>query len=255
MKKDGQGRRTVTEPKSRIICLPHAGGSAATFASWQRGLDDGIELYAVQYPGRGSRSGEEPITEPEAMIAALIEEIGPLTGIPYVLFGHSLGALLAFEAARGLRERGCALPCAMMLSSCRPPIRLPSSFVVDAVNLPDSDFLNQLSTLGGVPETLCDEPALRELLLSATRSDFELVSRYRYSAQARLDVPAVLLYGADDHHVDGDMLSDWRCEFVDAPEVRKFPGGHFYFEEPEAAQAIQAEIRSRLTPQTIVSVI
>ncbi|MBL4542021.1 MAG: thioesterase [Rhodobacteraceae bacterium] len=244
---------TGGDARSRLFCLPHAGGSAAVFQSWRKTLDPQIELCSLQYPGRGTRLDEDAITELDTLIGELATAIAPLTDRPYALFGHSLGALLAFEVTRALGRGDARMPSALFLSACRAPMLLPSPFIVEAAALPEDAFITALRTLGGVPEDLIEEPAFREVLLASTRSDFDLVSRYRYRATAPLDVPATLLYGQTDKHITGETLRDWRVEFTEAPAVRRFPGGHFYLEADPVRNDILALVTDALTPDSIVA--
>lgn len=246
-------RSADARPTSRVICLPHAGGNAGSFAHWRRDLPPGTELCIAQYPGRGARHDERPISDPVQMIAELAHAIRPLTDLPYVLFGHSLGALLSFEVTRALRAGGGALPRRLFVSASRAPKHLPSPFVLDAVRLPEDAFITALRTLGGLPDDLLDEPALREVVLSATRRDFDLVSRYRYQPDEPLDVPLTVMHGRSDKHLQPELLRDWRIEAVEPPEVYAFDGGHFYLENSATCAEVLALMTRALAPQTHVT--
>jgi medium-chain acyl-[acyl-carrier-protein] hydrolase len=244
---------TEARPTSRLICLPHAGGSTASFAHWRKHLPPATDLCIAQFPGRGAREAEPPITDPAAMVIELAAAAVPLTDLPYVLFGHSLGAILAFEVARCLRRSGHPPPCGLFVSASRAPRHIPSRFVLDAVQLPEDAFMTAIRTLGGLPEDLFDEPALREVVLATTRRDFNLVARYRYQAELPLTVPLTVLYGRADKHLPRVLLDDWRLESSATAEILAFDGGHFYLENGSTRDEVLALMTRALFPPAHVT--
>src|SRR5262249_42750474 len=108
-----------SESRIRLFCFPYAGSSAQIFHGWQQDLPRTIEVTPVHLPGRGKRIREKPFTELTALAEVLTGEISPHVDKPYALFGHSLGAIIAFEVARGLRRRGLPLPRRLFVSGCR----------------------------------------------------------------------------------------------------------------------------------------
>jgi surfactin synthase thioesterase subunit len=246
-------RATEARPTSRLICLPHAGGSPESFAHWRQHLPPGTELCIAQFPGRGPREAEPPITDPARMVAELAAAVATLTDLPYVIFGHSLGAILAFEVTRSLRRSGLSLPRGLFVSASRAPRHIPSRFVLDAVHLPEDAFIAAIRTLGGLPDDLLDEPALREVVFAATRRDFDLVARYSYQPEAPLDMPLTLLYGRADKHLPRDLLEDWRLETRAQAEIVGFDGGHFYLDNSTIRDEVLALMTRALLPPTLVT--
>src|SRR5262249_51547113 len=108
-------------PRLRLFCFPHLGGLAQRYAAWPRALPPGVEVCAVQLPGRSPREDEPPIRDVEAPLAALEEAMLPLGDAPFAFFGHSGGALVAFELARHLRRKGRRLPEKLLLSAPESP--------------------------------------------------------------------------------------------------------------------------------------
>lgn len=229
-------------PIGRVICIPHAGGGADYFAPLRAELPDDVELTVIEYPGHGSNRREPPIREFNEMVAALVGVIEHLTDLPFVLFGHSMGGLLAFEVAREQQRLGKNLPIHMYLSSSKAPVNLPSRFVLEAVKLPDQAFLSRVESLGGLPGEIMEHVELQTLVAKLLRNDFDLLSKYRYVPGPRIPVPISVLYGRDDGHITPDTLADWRLETVEPPEIRAMPGGHFYFQDPATLAGIGSEL-------------
>ena len=242
-------------PVGRLICLPHAGGSAAYFAPWRDYVPDNIELVVVQYPGRGGNGSDTPIHDPDEMVARLVVVIRDLDPLPFMLFGHSLGGLLAFETVRALRQRHMDLPLHLYISATKAPMHLPSRFVVDAVSLPEPEFLDTVKSLGGLPEDMLENAELRELVTRVMRTDFDLAARYRYKPQAPLPVSMTVLCGEADGHVSRDTLLDWKAEVLTEPDIRMLAGDHFYLEKPRNISTIARDLALRFNPPARTQII
>lgn len=215
-----------TPAVTRTYCFPHSGGSPGEYLRWGARLRD-HDIRAVQLPGRGSRLGEEPFTRMGALVEALIGHLALDT--PYVLFGHSLGALVAYETARSLRAWGLPGPDALVLSGTAAPHALPPRPSLNGLDGPG--LLAEIERLyGPVPATLHEDPELSTLLLGGLRADLEIVSGYRPVVSEPLSCPITVLGGRDDDEpLDG--LGAWRAYTSGAFDLRLFPGDHFYFRE------------------------
>jgi surfactin synthase thioesterase subunit len=212
----------------RVICFPHAGGSAGAFLAWQPAFGQQVDLQALEPPGHGRRIGELPIADLERLLDAIEGAVQPLLDRPCVLFGHSLGALIAFELARRLRHPAIER---LVVSACRAPRHLPSPLVRELANLDDEAFVEGTRVFGGLPDEVLENEDLLAIFLPILRADFDLVSRYRYRPAALLDIPVVAINGEDDPHVPDEMLEAWQDE-TSLPLVRQtFAGGHFYLFE------------------------
>jgi len=232
----GQAARLADPWAPRIFCFPHAGGSPRAFASWQAGLDD-AEFLAICRPGREHRVAE-PAPTIEQLIdgaTAAITAVTEADGRPFYLFGHSLGALVAFEVCRRLPES--AAPRRLLASGCSAPALLPSQRVKQIANLTGRDFAEAIGFFGGLPAEVIADEDMRELLLPALIADFHLAVGYRYRPGPRLTVPATLIVGRDDPHVKAEQIGPWDDEFTRPPDRYWVDGGHFYF-EPQPAAAI-----------------
>ncbi len=220
----------VTADSPRIFCFPHAGGSPRAFLDWQGGLADDAEIVAVCRPGREHRAVEpspaigELIDGATAVIAAATER----DGRPYYLFGHSLGALVAFEVCR--RLTGPAGPRHFVASGCSAPSLLPLQRVKQIADLTGAEFAEAIGFFGGIASEVIADPELRDLLLPALIADFRMAVGYRYRTGPALAVPATLVVGRDDPHVKQEQIAPWDREFNWPPDRHWVDGGHFYFD-------------------------
>lgn len=225
--------RPVLRPRVRLYCFPYAGGNATVYRAWPRALAADVEVCAVQLPGRGTRFNEAPITSPAQMIDALEAALGPHLALPFAFFGHSMGALIAYELACRLRDRGGPAPVHLFLSGHSGPGLPPSE--PPAHNLPDAEFLDRLRRYGGTPEEILREPELLSLLLPVLRADFTLYETWRDAGHAPLDVPFCVLGGQDDASAGRDRLEGWRTRTRGSFALHMLPGNHFFLHSAEAA--------------------
>lgn len=220
----------------RLLCLPHAGGGALAYRAWANGGIPGVAVTGVELPGRGSRLFEAPFRRAEPLVQALAEVVQPLTAEgPYALFGHSMGALLAFELAHELRQRGAPAPRRLFVSGRRAPHLSPPRRGLHL--LPDDELLAEVRRLDGTPQAVFAEPELVQLLLPAMRADFELCDAYACAARPPLTCPITALGGLDDPAVDPDTLDAWRQHTLAGFARQVLPGGHFYLLEAGPAVA------------------
>ncbi len=234
-----------SHPSGRVFCFAHAGGSADSFMTWREQLPPSIDLAAVQYPGRGRRIDDEPIQEIDEIVEKVTEALMPLTDVPYVLFGHSLGALLAFETARRLVTAGRS-PRLLVASACRSPSLLPSPAVVKAASLDGLHFINAIRAFGGIPAEIANDHDVLDIVTPIIRSDFKLVANYRYRPGRRLPVPILVANGSSDQHTSPANLEGWALESTEEVEFRTFEGGHFYLEDDENRDLLIDAIASEL---------
>lgn len=215
---------------ARICCFAHAGGNPRSFLHWQPALADDAELVAVLPPH--PPGGRLSFADYVAGAAEAISRSASQDGRPIYLFGHSLGALIAFEVCRELRDEPALAH--LIVSALAAPTLLPSARVRELSRAEGREFADALVFFGGMPSELLAEPELLELLLPAVRADFVLAAEYRYRPDLPLRIGATVITGRDDPHIGQPQLEPWRAEFVQPPDVRWVPGGHFYFEDRPA---------------------
>ncbi|MFF5706519.1 thioesterase II family protein [Streptomyces sp. NPDC012794] len=230
----------VPGPSTRVFCFPHAGGNPRTFLGWQPGMADDAQVLAVCPPGRGHRFREPAPASLAALAdgsAAAIALTATADGRPFLLFGHSFGAVLAFEVARRLDGvRGFA---GLVVSGCGAPSLLPTPRVVEAARLDGRAFTEAVGFFGGLPPEVLEDEAVQELLLPHLKADFRMVAGYRYRPGTPLAVPVTLLNGTEDPHVSAAALDAWSRECAAPPDRHWTDGGHFYFEDrPDAVTSV-----------------
>lgn len=206
----------------RLFCFPHAGGSPLFFRGWSAALR-GVEVHTVCYPGRAERFGEPPARDLCAMARRIGEEIGASDDTRrIVLFGHSLGALVAYETAAVLAERGVAVH-GLCVSGSRAP-QLPRPDAPDGAEA----VLRTLAELDGTEPELLADPGFRELILPALTADFAMLGAYVRPDRAPLDCPVTALVGEADPRVTPAQAAAWQGSTRGAFRLRTVPGGHFY---------------------------
>jgi medium-chain acyl-[acyl-carrier-protein] hydrolase len=227
-----------------LHCFPYAGGGASTYRGWQSKLPLGLRVRAVQLPGHEERFGEPPLASFDAVMAHLAETLLPSLREPYALFGHSMGALIAFEVARELQRRGGPLPAWLFVSGMNAP---QSARPDDWHLLPDADLLALLRRLGGTSHELLEDRSLQSLFLPLVRQDFALSASYRYREDASLPCPLSVWGGDDDPTTTVDGLEGWRAQTTSAFRLRMLAGTHMFVHlEREALVAGLAEDLRRL---------
>ncbi|WP_184350219.1 alpha/beta fold hydrolase [Streptomyces olivoverticillatus] len=221
------------DPAARIFCFAHAGGNPRTFLGWQDALGDEAQIVAMCPPGRGHRYKEAAPSGMAEFADSAAEAIAAAADRPVLLFGHSFGAVMAFEVARRLGD----LPQLRRLiaSGCSAPSLLPTQRVVDTAKLEGREFTEAVQFFGGLPPEVVANEDLQELLLPALRADFRMVADYRYRPAAPLTVPVSLVNGREDPHIKEAGLRPWQQECAGESAYHWAEGGHFYFDDrPEA---------------------
>ncbi|WP_250401621.1 thioesterase II family protein [Streptomyces cellostaticus] len=226
------GRPLTVTPERHLYCFPHSGGLPGEYVRWGQYLS-GTQVYGVCPPGRGSRAAEPALTDLHGLVHGLLAETEFVA--PYDLFGHSLGALVAYEVTRELAARGRPLPERLVVSAFPAP-HLPRRGARLSA-LPDEDLVAVLKErYGGIPPQIAADPDLLALLLPAFRADFALLENHRYRESGPLPVPLVVLGGEADS-VTPEQLDAWERHSTAPVRRHTFAGGHFYFRDDMAPLA------------------
>lgn len=220
------------DARMRLFCFPHAGGGAAAFRGWADVFPRDIAVSAVCLPGREKRASEKPLRDMDSLSAALCDAIQPYLTKPFAFFGHSMGAVVAFELARRLRARNLPLPACLFVSAARAP-----QFRRGYVPPPepsDEEFLEQLRRLEGLPREVLEHEELLRLVLPVLRADSALYRNYVYREEPPLSRPIRAYGGAEDPNVRREHLEAWAQQTTASFGVRILPGGHFFLNSARA---------------------
>ncbi|MET7572878.1 alpha/beta fold hydrolase [Streptomyces sp. NPDC005492] len=218
--------RPAGHASARLVCLPHAGGAASYYLPVAKALSPGVEVLTIQYPGRQERRLER-LRETVAELADEITEvIRPLTEQPLYLFGHSLGATVAFEVARRLEAEDVKL-AHLFVSSRRAPDLNRNERVYERS---DQDLIKQIRSLAGTAPDIFDDPEMTAMVLPAIRSDYKAAETYVYAPGPKLTCPVTAFIGDADPMVSAAEANSWE-RHTDGPfQLRIWPGGHFYLD-------------------------
>ena len=209
-----------------MFCFPYAGGGASTYRGWGASLPNDLEVCPVQLPGRESRLREPAFTSIESMVPAAADALAPYLNLPFVLFGHSMGAAISFALARELRRRGLPQPLHLFVSGRRAP-HLPAR-EEPIHQLPDPEFMAKLRELNGTPEEVLQHAELMKLLLPILRADFAVNETHVFTAEEPFDFALSAFGGLGDEDVTREDLEAWRLHTRGRFRARMLPGDHFF---------------------------
>lgn len=213
----------------RLICFPHAGGSASVFRGWAERLPDSVEVVAVQYPGRQDRIHEEPISDMGQLTERLVEALAPQFDRPVAFFGHSLGATVAFEVARELHPR-FPTPLRRLVASARLP---PGKVGPSGYDFTRDDHLRRyLRSLGGRGGMALHNGELWQVVVPPLRSDLLMSQRYAFRQGAPLTCPITVIVADGDTSCNADDVRGWARYSLGAFDEHVIPGDHYYVEDP-----------------------
>lgn len=215
-----------------LYCFPYAGAGPATYASWPQRLAPAIQVKAIRLPGRGTRSREPLIDKMQVLVEMLAHEIEPGLGHEsFAMFGHSLGAFLAFEVAKIVFERSRKRPAVLIVSGAPAPhLRSPRW---STEGLSDDQMVQLLKGMDGTPAAVFEDAELRSYVLPLIRADFNLLSNYILEPTEPLNCPILVLRGDCDPDVSVEGADGWK-EYTTGPvKVMSLRGGHFFIHSAE----------------------
>ncbi|WP_031525364.1 thioesterase II family protein [Streptomyces sp. NRRL F-5123] len=210
-----------------LVCFPHAGGSAGYFFPLSRALAPEVEVLAVQYPGRQDRRAEAVVEEIPLLAARIAEVLRERAGARLVLFGHSMGAVVAFEVVRLLEGGGVADPSvAGIIASARRAPSLPPGTAVHLRD--DAGIMAEIRRLSGTDDAVIGDRELMLSLMPAIRGDYKAIETYRCPPGATVGCPVTAFAGEADPVATPEQVAAWSGHTTGAFSLRTFPGGHFY---------------------------
>jgi len=241
-----------------LLCLPCAGASATMYLRWQRSLTARLRVVPVELPGRGARMGEPFAASYDSLVGPLAQAcLRAAGGARFALFGHSMGALLAYGVACRLQAELGVRPAALAVSACAAPaVRSGERY---AEPLDDARLMADLRAQGGTPDAVFAEPELLRLTLDVLRADYRLCHGFRRSAVGAPLACPVHVFGGVRDRITEQELRAWSLETHGPVTLDRFEGGHFFLREGEAgflrvlaARLLQAEALER-SPESLAS--
>jgi medium-chain acyl-[acyl-carrier-protein] hydrolase len=217
------GRRA--SPTVRLLCFPHAGAGATAYRLWASGVPSSVEVLAAQLPGREDRLDEALPGDVRELANQLVQELSGTLDQPYALFGHSMGALIAFEFASLITIRNEKRPIRLFASGYGAPHAHRSTSRLH--ELPLNELIRELERQGGTPEAVLRDPDLMAIYAPVLRSDLAMCARYEFSGASRLDIP-ITVFGGDRDIAVSSTLAAWSELTSSTFDLRIFPGDHFF---------------------------
>lgn len=227
----------------RLLCFPYAGGAAHVYADWRQAIPQQALMQVVQYPGRGARFREAPLRRIDEMalgvMQALQHDADPR---PLVFFGHSMGALVAFETTRLMRRAGMRLPVRLLLSGYTAPNHRTPRPPMHALS--DADFRARLREYEGTPVEVLEHPELLDLLLPMVRADFAAVETYVHQPEGELPCPITAFGGREDDMIPESAIAGWADHTRGGFSMHMHDGGHFFIHT--ARDAVLAQVAAEI---------
>jgi medium-chain acyl-[acyl-carrier-protein] hydrolase len=237
-------RTMSVKARVRLFCFPHAGGSSLTYRPWQSQIPNFVDVCPVELPGHGTRRRESPLTSLPEMVEAAGKGIAPALDMPFAFFGHSMGALIAFEVARYLKDSGAGKPVGIFASGRQAPHLIDRDAPIHA--LPEAEFLKELRDYNGTPDDILHNDELMELLLPTLRADFMAIETYRgMPSTSQIHCPITVVGGLADS-VTREELEAWRAYTDGHFSLRMFDGDHFFLYGAAEAQLLEVLARELL---------
>lgn len=222
-------RREAGRAETRLLCFPHAGGAASYFHPLASAVrTHGMDVAAVQYPGRQERRREPLATTVDELVDRALPSLAQYVDSRTVLFGHSMGAVVAFEAARRLESEHGIVPMGLIASGRRGPLATRSEQLHLA---DDAAFVARIRQLSGTDARLFDDPEMLALLLPALRTDYRAIETHRHRSGTGLLCPLTVFVGVEDPQATVEEAQEWRHHTQADYRFRSFPGDHFYLRD------------------------
>ncbi|WP_447037837.1 thioesterase II family protein [Streptomyces sp. DSM 118878] len=229
-------------PRRRLVVLPHAGGSASFYHAWGTAFDEDTEVLVARYPGRHDRLTDPCVDSMDELAGQVTAALLPFVDVPVTLFGHSMGASLAYEVALRLWSEHAVRPAALHVSSREAPHRLTPRRLHEQG---DEALIAEVTRLGGTDTALLDDPDLRDLVLPAIRADFTVVGTYGPRDAAPVGCPVHAHVGDADPSMSAHDMTSWADVASRGFRLQVRPGGHFYLVDQH--EALVSAVREQMT--------
>ena len=215
----------------RIFCFPHSGGGASTYFPWVDKLTSSLELVSIQLPGRENRFYESLENNLDVITDELCKEFDQYNEKPFILFGHSLGALLCYEFVKSIHKFYDVLPKHMFVSAAKAP-HLPFR-MKKLSHLSDNELIEEISIYGEIDKTLKENSQILSMFLPVFRSDFSIGENYFYEETPPHSFDITAFYGENDSTVREEEINAWKKHTVGHFKSISFEGGHFFIKDKQ----------------------
>lgn len=220
------------DPTAQLFCIPYAGGGASVFRSWKKYLSPKIAAYAIQLPGRETRFSEPPDRDLKTVALAIADAITRTPNLPFAIFGHSLGAAIAYEVTAQLEAQN-RKPLQLFISGRQSPDR--KSLRKPIAHLPDEEFIEQLKAYNTTPREIFENSEIVELLLPMLKADFSMAENYQHQINSKLQTPIIALGSKGDIWLSPESIANWANKTHGSFSSHWFEGGHLYLNQEAEA--------------------
>ena len=216
--------------KIRLFCFTYAGASVQAIINWNSYVPDFIEVIGFELPGHGRRLVEsQPCRTSQEAAKYIADTLGPVIDRPYALFGHCLGAVLAYEATRIFKERGVQQPVHLLASGARGPhCGIP---IGDVKNMNDEQFIEHFNKAYGASMDILRNPQLGPLVLPGVKADAYMTQEYNYVPGGPVDYDITAIAGEKDPDINMEQMQAWNRHTTGKVTSQFYPGNHFFFLE------------------------
>lgn len=210
----------------RLFCFHYGGGSASAYREWANDIVEHVDLVAIQLPGRENRFGEPLLNNVSQVVNELYQNFASYLSQPFVFFGHSIGALIAFEFVRLLQKNGAPQPKYLIVSGTKAPqVPLKRRPIH---HLSDLELLEKIRQYKGIPGYILEDKELMSIFLPIIRADFSISETYQYTSHKPLACPITALGGLNDDTFDSQDLLKWQAQTSVSFDHELLPGDHFF---------------------------
>ena len=213
--------------KIQLFCLPYAGGSANIYSKWIGRSKDSVEVYPIELSGRGRLHRKPLYDSVKDIVDDISERIIEILdkNSDYILFGHSLGGILAYELISKLLDKGIKEPFKLFISATKSPNFMDKE---TTYNMSNTEFRNQISKLGGTPKEVLENDELMDIFTPILRADFKAFETYKMKNNyKKLNCDISLIFGTNDL-IGKREIQNWSDYTNGDVSLNEIKGGHFF---------------------------